>query len=371
MADQTLLPAVDLRAQLEEISAEIRSATDAVLDGGHFVLGEPVTRFEAAFAEYCGVGHAVGCGNGTEALQLVLMGLGIGAGDEVVVPAMTSVATALAVSLAGARPVLVDVDRDRALIDCDKIEAALSERTRAVIAVHLYGQCADMDALAAICARHGLHLIEDAAQAHGAAHHGRKAGSIGAAGCFSFYPTKNLGAYGDAGAVTTDDGALAERLRALRNCGSREKNRHDVIGLNSRLDTIQAAILLVKLAHLDRWNTARRAIADRYDRLLDDVDGVQRTLSDDTAVFHQYVVRMANRDRVAAALTSAGIGHGIHYPQAVHEHEAYGHLGLAPGSYPVAEDWARRCLSLPMYPELPAGAVERVVAALADAVGGV
>ena len=358
------IPLVDLKAQRSTIIGEVQAAMAKVIDRCDFILGEDVRRFEQEFAAYCGAAHATGVASGTDALHLACRALALGDGDEVIVPAMTFAATALGVSLTGARPVLVDVRAEDALIDPAKIEAAITPRTRAIIPVHLYGQCADMDAIAAIAARHSLMVIEDAAQAHGALHAGRCAGSIGDFGCFSFYPGKNLGAYGDGGLVTTRRRDLADRIEVLRNCGSRIKYYHEAIGLNSRLDTLQAAILRVKLGHLDQWNAARRRIAAHYDAALAGVPGIDRTHHAEGSVYHLYVVRIDDRDRIVKALNAQGIGAGIHYPFALHELEAYAGLGYEPGAFPVAEDWARRCLSLPLYPEITLAEADRCVAAL-------
>jgi dTDP-4-amino-4,6-dideoxygalactose transaminase len=362
------IPLVDLRPQVRDLEAEIQRAVAEVLRRCDFILGEEVSLFEREFAEYCQVPHAVGVGSGTDALQLACRALGLGEGDEVIVPAMTFAATAFAVSLSGARPVLVDVRRDDALIDPGKIEAAITPRTKAIIPVHLYGQCADMGAVCAIAGEHSLAVIEDAAQAHGAFYRGKRAGSLGDIGCFSFYPAKNLGACGDGGLVTTARRDLAERIAMLRNCGAREKYHHQAVGLNSRLDTVQAAILRVKLRYLDEWNAERRRIARHYWRMLDRVRGVEPTRHGAGSVHHLYVVRLTARDAVLKVLNAQGIGAGIHYPFAVHELEAYASLRYRPGDFPVAEDWARRCLSLPLYPELGPAEVDACVAALAAAI---
>jgi dTDP-4-amino-4,6-dideoxygalactose transaminase len=364
------IPLVDLKAQRDTITSEVEAAIARVLDRCDFILGEELRRFESEFAQYCDVPHGVGVGSGTEALHLVCRALGLGKGDEVIVPAMTFVATALGVSLTGARPVLVDVQVEDALIDPAKVEAAITPRTRAIIPVHLYGQCADMEAIGAIAAKHSLMVIEDAAQAHGATYAGKRAGNLGDIGCFSFYPGKNLGAYGDGGLVTTRHRDIAEKIGLLRNCGSRIKYYHEEIGLNSRLDTLQAAILRAKLPNLDGWNAGRRAIAARYDAELAGAPGIERTRYAAGSVYHLYVVRVAERDAVAEALNSQGIGAGIHYPWALHELEAYRSLGYRQGAFPVAENWARRCLSLPIYPELACSDVDRCLAALRDAVAG-
>lgn len=364
------IPLVDLKAQLATIRADVTAVMAAAVDRCDYILGEDVTAFEREFADFCGTRFSLGCASGTDAIHIVLRALGIGPGDEVIVPAMTFIATALGVSLTGAKPVLVDVDPETALIDPRKIEAAIGPRTKAIMPVHLYGQCADMEAISAIARKRDLIVVEDAAQAHGAGQGRKRAGALGRAACFSFYPGKNLGAYGDGGMVTTDDEALNDRLRLLRNWGSRKKYHHEEIGLNSRLDTVQAAVLRVKLKHLDAWNAARRAHAARYDAALADVPGVVRTRTDAGAVYHLYVVRVDRRDDALAALNAAGIGAGIHYPFAVHELNAYKDLGHGPGAFPASEDWARRCLSLPMYAELPDDAPAQARAVLAAHVGG-
>jgi len=364
------IPLVDLKAQRDTIRSDIDAAIARVLDRCDFILGEELRLFERDFAEYCGVPYAVGVGSGTEALHLACRALGLGEGDEVIVPAMTFVATALGVSLTGARPVLVDVRPEDALIDPSKVEAAITPRSKAIIPVHLYGQCAEMDAIGAIAAKHSLTVIEDAAQAHGATYTGKRAGDLADIACFSFYPGKNLGAYGDGGLVTTRRRDLADKIEVLRNCGSRIKYHHEEIGLNSRLDTLQAAILRSKLPRLDGWNAARRAIAARYDAALGGVPGIDRTSYAEGSVYHLYVVRVAGRDAALKTLNAKGIGAGIHYPWALHELDAYRSLGYPQGAFPVAEDWARRCLSLPIYPELTRSDADSCAAALKDAVAG-
>jgi dTDP-4-amino-4,6-dideoxygalactose transaminase len=361
------IPLVDLGAQNSSLGPDIREAIAGVLGRGDFILGDEVRLFEREFAEYCRVSHAVGVGSGSDALQLACRALELGEGDEVIVPAMTFAATAFAVSLSGARPVLVDVRAEDGLIDPGKIEAAVTPRTRAIIPVHLYGQCADMAAICEIAARHSLAVIEDAAQAHGATYRGRCAGSLGDLGCFSFYPSKNLGACGDGGLVTTDRRDLAERVLMLRNCGARTKYHHEEVGLNSRLDTLQAAILRRKLRRLDEWNAARRRIAGHYDAALSRLAGIDRLPPTAGGVCHLYVVRLSGRDALLKALAARGIGAGVHYPFAVHELAACASLGYRAGDFPVAEDWARRCLSLPIYPELASDAVELCVDAIAAA----
>ncbi len=358
------IPLVDLKAQYRAIKPEIDIAMQHVLERADFVLGADVEAFEGEFAAFCGAAHAVSCGSGTEALHLGLKALGIGPGDEVIMPAMTFVATALAITMCGARPVLVDVEPATALIDPAAIARAITPNTRAILPVHLFGQCADMAAIGAIAKRHGLRIVEDAAQAHGARCNGAQAGTLGDVGCFSFYPGKNLGAYGDGGLVTTNDAGIADKMKLLRNWGSRRKYHHEVMGTNSRLDTLQAAVLRVKLRHLDGWNAARRRHAAAYDAALRPINDIERTRYDAGAIYHLYVIRTDDRDSALDALNRAGIGAAIHYPFAVHEHAAYAWLGYPAGTFPVSESWARRCLSLPIYPELPADAVARAAAAL-------
>ena len=363
------IPLVDLKAQLETIRNDVDEAISDVLARCDFILGQDVSAFEQEFAEFSGAAHAIGCASGTDALHLALRAFGIGEGDEVIMPAMTFVATALAISMTGAKPVLVDVDPDTALMDPKKTEAAITDRTKALMPVHLFGQCADMDKFMDIADRHSLVVVEDAAQAHGATYKGRGAGAIGHAAGFSFYPGKNLGAYGDGGLVTTNDVTTAERIKLLRNWGSLKKYHHEKVGLNSRLDTVQAAVLRVKLRRLAIWNNRRREIGEEYTSALCDVPGVTLTAYDPGCVYHLYVMRTDERDAALAALNKAGIGAGIHYPFAVHEQDAYANLGYAKGAFPVSEDWARRCISLPIYAELPEGAVSRAVDILREFLG--
>ncbi len=361
------IPFVDLATENRSIAAEINAAVAGVLAGGHFILGPQVEAFERAFAEFSGVAHAIGVSSGLDALRLALLALDIGSGDEVILPANTYIATALAVSSVGASPVLVDCDPHTYLLDPAEVEAVITPRSRAVIPVHLTGQAADMDPLLKLAARHGLPLIEDAAQAHGAAYKGRPCGSIGAMGCFSFYPSKNLGAYGDGGMVTTNDADLARRVRRLRNYGQEAKYYHLEKGLNARLDTLQAAILLVKLGHLPAWNNARARHAATYRKLLGGFESLnlQQQATCSTHVWHLLVIESDERDRLHDHLTAAGVGTGIHYPVPIHLQPAYADLGYRRGAFPNAERLADRVLSLPMYPELSTGQVEVV----ADAVG--
>jgi dTDP-4-amino-4,6-dideoxygalactose transaminase len=364
------VPFVDLQAQYRSIKSEVDAAIQRVLDTSAFILGREVEAFERAFAEYVGAEFCVGVSNGTAAIQLALTACGVGGGDEVIVPANTFFATAEAVSTAGATPVFVDCEPDSSNIDASKIEAAITERTRAVVPVHLYGQPADLDAVFRVAERHNLIVIEDAAQAHGARYKGRRVGGLARAGCFSFYPGKNLGAYGEGGAVVTDDKDVARRVRLLRDHGSEQKYRHEIVGYNFRLEGIQGAVLHVKLRHLDRWNELRREHAARYRELLaPHVDAgsltLQREMSYAESVYHLFVIQTDERDRLQRFLSAAGVQTGIHYPVPVHLQPAYASLGHKEGDFPEAERQARALLSLPMFAEL----TERQIVYVADAVG--
>jgi len=362
------VPFGDLKRQYESIKAELDEAAARVLAGGWYILGPEVRAFEAEFAAFCGVGHAIGVGNGTEALYLALVALGVGAGDEVISVANAADYEPLTILQAGARPVFVDVDERTYTIEPELLEAAITPRTKAIMPVHLYGRMADMAAIMAVAERHGLPVIEDCAQAHGAQLAGRVAGSIGVCGCFSFYPSKNLGALGDGGMITTNDAELAAKLRRLRMYGW-EKRYHTVDpgGINSRLDEIQAALLRVKLRHLADWNNARRRIAQRYNQLLADTDLLLPDLpSDESHVFHLYVVQTEQRDSLQAALQQRGVETAIHYPLPAHLQPVY--QGLAePGSLPITERLAGTVLSLPIYPELTDAEVDAVAAAVRGA----
>jgi dTDP-4-amino-4,6-dideoxygalactose transaminase len=360
------VPFVDLAAQQAEIEDEVRLGLDSVFERTAFIGGAEVALFEREYADHVGVAHCVGVANGTDALELALRALGVGAGAEVILPANTFIATAEAVSAVGATPVLVDVDEEHLLLDPGAVERALTPRTRAVVPVHLFGQVAPVERLRGL----GVPILEDAAQAQGARRHGRPAGSLGRVAATSFYPGKNLGAAGDAGAVMTDDADIADRVRLLGAHGSPSKYVHQVVGRNSRLDTIQAIVLRAKLQRLEKWNELRRQAAERYAELLGDVPDVRVPASapGNEDVWHLYVVRVPDRDRVLAALAEAGIGAGIHYPTPVHLTEAYADLRLREGSFPVAERAAREILSLPMFPHLTAEQQERVVDVLAAAV---
>jgi dTDP-4-amino-4,6-dideoxygalactose transaminase len=362
-----MIPFVDLQAQYRSIRSEIDEAVGRVLSNASFVLGREVAAFEEAFGSYIGARFCIGVSNGTAAIQLALTACGIGAGDEVIVPANTFFATAEAVSTAGATPVFVDADAVSYTIDVRQIEDAITPATRAIIPVHLYGQAADLDPILEIARRHNLIVIEDAAQAHGARYKGRRVGTFGQAATFSFYPGKNLGAYGEGGAVVTNDEEVARRLRLLRDHGSERKYHHEIIGYNSRLEGIQAAVLCVKLAHLERWNALRHEHAERYDALLADSGLVlPREMNYARHVYHLYVVQAEERDALQADLNRAGVQTGIHYPVPIHLQPAYAFLGHAHGSFPESERQAARVLSLPMFPELTDEQIRTVAEAVHD-----
>ncbi len=358
------IPFVDLQTQYQSLKPEIDAAIAAVLTRGDFILGGDVTRFEEEFAAFCGVAHCLGVANGTDALKLALEACGIGPGDEVITTSHTYIATALAISQCGARPVLVDCEPDYMLIDVSKIEAAITPKTKAILPVHLYGQAADMDPIMEIAKRHKLVVVEDACQAHGATYKGKKCGSIGDIAAFSFYPGKNLGAYGDGGAVTTNNAELADKIKLLRNYGQRVKYEHLVKGGNSRLDTVQAAVLRVKLRHLADWNLARANGAAMYGKALAGTNLIlPRVAPWGTHVFHLYVVRTQDRAGLMTALDAANSQHGIHYPIPIHRQVAMADLGYGVGSFPVAETLAPEILSLPMCPELSQAQVDRIAEA--------
>jgi len=363
------IPFVDLQAQYKSIEGEVAAAIQNVLERGDYILGEQVRLFEEEFAAYIGVKHAVGVGTGLDALEMLLRAYEIGPGDEVVTAANTYIATALAIMAVGARPVLVDMDPVTYNVNAGAIEAAITSRTRAIMPVHLCGQPADMNEILAIGKNHGLKVIEDAAQAHGARYGEVRAGSIGDAAGFSFYPGKNLGAYGDGGMVVTNDSAIAEKVRRLGNYGQRAKYEHTSIGTNSRLDTIQAAILRVKLRRLDAWNDARREHAAAYQTLLQGADcAAPITAANRTHIFHLYMVEVDDRGDVQKLLTEKGISTGIHYPIPIHLQEACAGFGYKRGEFPATERAAGRILSLPMYAELTAGQQEYVATNLRQAV---
>jgi len=351
---QTTVPFVDLQAQHRALAADIRVAVDEVLTDCNFILGRQVREFEQAFAAYVGVGHAVGVSNGLDALRIALAALDIGPGDEVIVPANTYIATALAVSVLGARVVLVDCDASTYNLDPAKLERAITSRTRVVIPVHLTGQPADMAPILEIAERRGLQVLEDAAQAHGAQYRGRRCGSMGIAGCFSFYPAKNLGAAGDGGMIVTQNEKLARQARKLSNYGEVVKYEHTDKGVNARLDTLHAAILGVKLPHLDEWNRRRARHAQRYRERLAEVGDIrlQAVLPESTHVYHLFMVQTSRRDALRQFLQDRGVQTGIHYPTPIHLQPAYADHGWKRGDFPVAEELASRIVSLPMFPEL-------------------
>lgn len=361
------VPFVDLAAQYTAIAEEINEATARVLRGTDYILGRDVSLFEEEFAAFCEAGYAVGVDSGTSALELALRAYDIGSGDEVITAANTFMATALAISYTGATPVLVDIDPETYTIDIAGLERAITDRTKAIMPVHLYGQPADMDPLLEIAQQHGLVVIEDACQAHGAEYKGKRVGSLGNAAAFSFYPAKNLGAYGDGGVVITNDAQVAETIRMLRNYGQRAKYHHVVLGYNRRLDTLQAAILRVKLKYLDAWNNARRQHADLYRRLLSGNGVVTPTeASYAESIWHLYVIRVADRSALSAYLADRGIASGIHYPIPIHLQPAYRDLGYKQGDFPISEHYAEQILSLPMYAELTSDAVKYIAETIRD-----
>jgi dTDP-4-amino-4,6-dideoxygalactose transaminase len=352
------IPFVDLSAQYGTIEEEINRAIVSVLQQTDFILGQSVADLEQEFAAFCETAHAVGLDSGTSALELALRAYDVGPGDEVITVANTFVATAFAISYTGATPVLVDIDPQTYTMDVNRVEQVITHRTKAIIPVHLYGQPADMDPILELARRHGLIVIEDACQAHGARYKGKRAGSLGHAAAFSFYPAKNLGAYGDGGMVVTNDAETADTIRMLRNYGQRQKYCHELQAFNRRLDTLQAAVLRVKLKRLDVWNSARRQHASLYNRLLADFDLVRPSEADYAeSIWHLYVIRSANRDALQAHLAAHGIATGIHYPIPIHLQPAYRDLGYRKGEFPVTEQYAAEILSLPMYAELSADAI--------------
>ena len=364
------IPLVDLKAQYQSIGAEIDAAIARVIDTTSFIMGPDVFAFEAEFAEFCGANACVGVSSGTSALELTLRALQVGPGDEVITVAHTFIATAEAISAVGARPVFVDIDPHTYTMDPDALQDAITEATRAVIVVHIYGQPAQMARINAVARNAGLAVIEDAAQAHGATVDGQATGTLADVACFSFYPGKNLGAYGDAGAVTTNNSELAEQVRLLRNHGRRSKYVHDIVGFGERMDTLQAAILRAKLVHLPAWTAARRRLAARYSALLAPLELELPTVAPNVdPAWHLYVIRTPQRDALLDHLQQARIGAGIHYPLPLHRQPAYAHLGYEHGRFPVTETVADTCLSLPLYPELSDRQQLRVVASIAQFLG--
>jgi dTDP-4-amino-4,6-dideoxygalactose transaminase len=350
-----------LAAQHKLLEAELKETFNRVLSNCSFVLGPEVDKFEKAFAAYCGAAHCVTVTNGTAALQLVLQGLGVGLGDEVITVAHTFIATAEAINAAGARPVFIDIDPVSYTMDPSRLEAAITSRTKAIIPVHLYGQPADMDAIKAIANKHKIPVIEDSCQAHGASYKGRRTGSLGIAACFSFYPSKNLGACGEGGAVTTSDAELAKKIRMLRDHGSVKKYEHEFPAYNMRLEGIQGGVLAVKLPHLDGWNKNRRILAARYDELLSGSNVVTpKEMPYAQHVYHLYVVVVEDREALKTALNEQGIETGLHYPIPLHLQKAYENLEYEKGDFPVSEHVASHLLSIPMYAELPIEHAEHV-----------
>ncbi len=365
------VPFLDLRAQHDPMRASLLDAIGEVIDASAFAGGSFVERFENQFAGFCDVAHAIGVGSGTDALWLALEALGLGPGDEVITAPMTFFATAEAISRTGATPVFVDIDETTYTLDPEQLEAAITPRTKAVMPVHLFGQIADMDPIIAIAGKHGLFVIEDAAQAHGATYQGRPAGTFGIAAGFSFYPGKNLGALGEAGAVVTRDPELARKMRIIRDHGQSRKYHHSVIGWNCRMDGIQAAALQVKLPHLAANNARRREIAARYSTGLAGLPGLVLPTADvrGTHVHHLYVVRVSDRDGFMEKLAEKGISTAIHYPIPVHLQEAYVGLGLGKGTFPISEQCADEFVSLPMYPELDEERISAVIDAITEVLG--
>lgn len=362
------VPFLDLKAHHSAIRDEINTAISEVIDASAFAGGPFVERFEEEFAKFCKVPYSLGVGNGTDALWFALLALGVGPGDEVISTPMTFMATAEAISFCGARPVFVDVDDETYTMDAALLEKAITPKTKAIIPVHLYGQPADMDPILAIAKQHGLPVIEDACQAHGAEYKGKMAGSMGQIGCFSFYPGKNLGAMGEAGGIVTSDERLQRAMQVLRDHGQAKKYHHTMIGWNGRMDGIQGAVLTVKLKRLSSGNKARRENAQYYNKLLVNTESVilPKEAKDRKHVYHVYAVRVSQRDQVMKCLADRGIGCGVHYPIPVHLQPAYQFLGHKVGDFPVTEKCASEFLSLPMYPELTRAQIEQVVHVLDD-----
>jgi len=363
-----IIPLVDLRPQHEALKSELDQAVSRVFAKSEFILGAEVEAFEAEFAAFCGVKHVVGCGNGTDALELALWAIGVKPGDEVITVSHTFAATGEAIVRCGATPRFVDVNPDTLLMDLSRMEAAITPRTAAIVAVHLYGNCVDIESLLFVGRQHGIKVIEDAAQAHGATTRGKRAGSVGDVGCFSFYPAKNLGACGDAGAIVTSDTELAGRVRQARDHGRRGKYEHEFVGRNSRMDAIQGAILRIKLGHLEEWNVRRRQISKRYSDQLQRIPGVTLVSppAESESSRHLFVIQIEPRDSIRQVLLERGVATGVHYPLPLHKQPAFAHTGSqAHGTLPVTETAASRVLSLPLYPEMTDEAVDFVVEALA------
>jgi dTDP-4-amino-4,6-dideoxygalactose transaminase len=368
-ATPVAVPFMDLKAQFRSVRHEVLPALEEAAADAAFILGPRVAEFEDAFAAYVGANHCVAVNSGTSALHLALLTAGVGPGDEVITVPMTFIATSWAISYCGATPVFVDVDPVTYTMDPNQVEARITPRTKAILPVHLYGQPADLGALLYIGRRHGIPVIEDAAQAHGATYYGRPAGSLGQSGCFSFYPGKNLGAFGEGGAVVTDDPARAARMRALRDHAQPTRYVHTELGFNYRMDGLQGAVLRIKLNYLTDWTTRRFELANRYqERLAGSPLGLPAVGPDRTHVWHLFVVRHPERDRVRAALADRNIQTGLHYPTPLHLQQAYAYLGHQAGDFPISEQVARECLSLPLFPEMTDEQLDAVVTALKEVV---
>ena len=364
------VPFVELKAQAAGLKEEVLDSISRIIDRTDFILGPEVESFEAAFAEFCGCGFGVGVNSGTSAIHLALLAVGVGPGDEVVTVPNTFIATAEAISLAGAKPVLVDVDPVTFNMDPSSLEAAITDATKAIVPVHLYGQTADMDPILELARDRGLAVVEDACQAHGAAYKGSPAGSLGNAGCFSFYPTKNLGAFGEGGIVVTNNEETAQRMKWFRDHGQCAKHDHGLKGFNYRMEAIQGAVLGIKLGHLDGWNETRRAAAAQYGLLLDGCGlELPREVDGRRHVYHLYVVLAKDRDGLMSHLADKGIGSAVHYPVPIHLQESYRDLGYGPGSFPVAERLVGEILSLPMFPEMEVASQEAVALAVRELTG--
>ena len=365
----TRVPYLDLKTQYAGIRADVLEALDAICQSSRFAQGPPTVEFERHFAEYCGTRHCVSLNTGTSALHLALRCLDIGPGDEVITVPMTFIATVWGISYVGASPVFVDIEPERRTMDPDKLETTITPRTKAIVPVHLYGMPADMDAINAIAGRHGIPVIEDACQAHGARYRGKRVGQLGRAACFSFYPGKNLGAYGEGGALVTDDNALAARCRSLRDHGQSQRYIHQELAYNYRMDSFQGAVLDLKLKHLEEWNNARAAHARRYRELLAETGcRLPADFPDSECVWHCYVIETERRDALRELLSRAGVETGLHYPLPVHLQPAYASLGYRAGDFPVTEKLCRECLSLPMFPELTEEQIQTVAIGLRSAV---
>ena len=368
-AKRVQVPLGDLKAQYALLKDEILESLNEVAESTAYVLGPKVAAFEKDFAAYAGTKHCVGVNSGTSALHLALICAGVGAGDEVISVPMTFIATSWAISYAGATPVYVDVDPDTATMDASLVEKKITGKTKALLPVHLYGQPADMEPLLDVSKRHGIPIVEDVAQAHGATYRGHKVGTMGQTGCFSFYPGKNLGAYGEAGAIVTNDDDIAARMRRLRDHAQAQRYHHDEIGFNYRMDGFQGAVLGVKLKHLDGWTNARIELAEKYLEMLADLSLELPVRRDDRRhVWHLFVARHPKRDRIRDELEKRGIQTGLHYPIPLHLQKAYKHLGYREGDFPVAERIGRECFTLPLFPEMTAEQQAAVVAALEEVV---